>query len=187
MKTLLLNASGEFLGVVPWQAAMGDVVVGNVRVLREYDQRVRSQYLDINIPAVVREINYIQVKFENIFRISHSKRNIFIRDAYECQYCGFKCSRHRFSQEELCKRPKLHLQLPEMDHVIPKSKGGRDTWENTVTSCRRCNNKKSNLDLADSGFKLRSIPKKPDGFKEIFEMKIGQIHDLWFDYLKIYF
>lgn len=187
MRSLLLNSSGEFLGVVPWQTAVGDLVVGNVRVLREYDQKIRSQNLEINIPAVVRQVKYVTVKYDHVFRISHSKRNVFIRDKYLCQYCKFQCSRKRYSQDELKRKPKLYLSLPEMDHVHPKSKGGEDNWENTVTSCRRCNNRKGNLSLKDAGVKLLSVPRKPDSFRDIFEMKIGQIHELWYDYLEMYF
>lgn len=186
MRTLLLNSSGEFLGVLPWQTAIGDAVVGNVRVLREYDRVVRSQHLQMRVPAVVREVRYVRTRFEHIFRISHSPRNVFIRDGYACQYCGYRCTRSRFSQEELRRTPRLYLQLPEMDHIVPKSRGGTDTWENTVTACRRCNGKKSNRMLADAGLRLRAVPHRPEGFRQIFEMKIGQIDALWYDFLAIY-
>lgn len=187
MRTLLLNTGGEFLSVIDWQDAIGDLVVGNVRSLRDYDKTVRSQYLELRIPAVVEEVRRVNVKFEHIFRITHSTKNIFIRDHYICQYCGFECSRTKYSQHELQKRPSLYRILPEMDHVIPQSRGGPNTWENTVTSCRKCNNQKDSQRLEDVDMKLRSIPRRPQGFKEIFEMKIGQIHELWMDYLQIYF
>lgn len=103
MRTLLLNASGEFLGVVPWQTAVGDLVVGNVKVLREYDKVIHSQSLEIKIPAVVREVNYVKARYDHIFGISHSKRNIFIRDHFTCQYCGFECSRKDILKQN-CKR-----------------------------------------------------------------------------------
>ena len=186
-KVLLLNSSREFLSVVSWQDAIGDVVVGNVRVLREYDRVIRSQHLEMKVPAVIQEIKYVHVKWNHIFRITHSAKNVFIRDNYECQYCGYMCSRFKYSQTELAKKPKLYLIKPEMEHVIPSSKGGLNTWENTVTACRRCNNRKDNRSLADVGMKLRRLPVKPDSFKEIFEMKVGQIHDLWYDFLSIYF
>lgn len=187
MQVLLLNSGGEFLGVVPWQTAIGDVVVGNVHVLREYDRTVRSQYLEMRVPAVIKEVHHVATRWEHIFRISHSAKNVFIRDLFVCQYCGFQCTRDKYSQKELRAKPRLYLKLPEMDHVIPKSKGGLDTWENTVTSCRRCNHRKSNHMLSDTSMRLRSIPRKPRGFKEVFEMRVGQIHALWYDYLKVYF
>jgi 5-methylcytosine-specific restriction endonuclease McrA len=187
MRTLLLNSSGEFLGVTSWQAALGDVVVGNVKVLEEYDKTVRSQDLELKAPAVVREVSYVTAKWNNIFRITHSSRNVFIRDHFTCQYCKFECSKQRFSQAALKRNPKLHLKLPSMDHVHPKSKGGEDTWENTVTACRKCNSKKADQLLKDTSMKLRNIPRRPEGFREMFEMKIGEIHELWKDYLEIYF
>lgn len=187
MRTLLLNSSGEFLGVVSWQSAVGDLVIGNVKVLREYDQVIRSEFLNVKIPAVVRQTNFVKVKYEHIFHIAHSKQNVFIRDHFECQYCGFQCTRKRYKQSELKKKPKLYLSLPEMDHVHPKSKGGEQSWKNTVTSCRRCNNRKGDKSLKEANMKLLKQPRKPEGFKEIFEMKIGQIHELWYDFLELYF
>jgi 5-methylcytosine-specific restriction endonuclease McrA len=187
MRTLLLNTSGEFLGVTNWQNAIGDLVVGNVVALRNYEKTVRSQYLDVQVPAVVQQVKYIHAKWDHIFRITHSPKNIFIRDHYVCQYCGYECSRDRYTQKQLQKKPKLYLTLPEMDHVIPSSKGGANSWENTVCSCRRCNNSKDDRTPAQAGMKLASAPARPKGFKEIFEMKVGQVHHLWHDYLKIYF
>ncbi len=187
MRTLLLNSSGEFLGVTSWQSALGDVMCGNAKVLEEYDKTVRSQYYEVKAPAVVREVNYVRAKWENIFRITHCSRNVFIRDHFTCQYCGYLCTTRRFSQTELKRKPKLHYQLPSMDHIHPKSKGGPNTWENTVTACRKCNGKKSDFLLSDIHLKLRSVPRRPEGFREMFEMKVGEIHDLWRDYLEIYF
>lgn len=187
-KVLLLNQSNEFLGVTTWQDAVGDIVIGKVVALENYDRIIRSQYLDLPVPAVVREIAYVTTaKFEKIFRISHTTRNVFIRDHFFCQYCGKECSRKRYSQGELQRRPKLYKELPEMDHVIPRSKGGGNTWENTVTACRSCNGRKAARMLSDTDMKLRSVPGKPHGFREIFEMKIGQIEDCWRKYLEIYF
>ena len=187
LRTLLLNSSGEFLGVVPWQSAVGDMIVGHVKVLREYDFAVKSEFLNIRVPAVVRQNNFVKVHYEHIFYIAHSKHNVFIRDKHTCQYCGYQCTRRKFGQEELMRKPKLYQTLPEMDHVHPRSKGGVDSWENTVTACRRCNNRKGHLSLKEAGMKLLSQPKKPEGFRDIFEMKIGQIHELWYDFLQLYF
>jgi len=187
MRTLLLNASGEFLGVTDWQSAIGDVVVGNVHVLESYDKTISSQHLELKVPAVVKEISYVNAKFDKIFGVSYGKKNVFIRDHYECQYCGYKCSRESYSNKELARKPSLLKILPTVDHVIPSSKGGASTWENSVTACRRCNGQKDDRMLSDTGLKLKSIPRKPTGFKEILEMKVGQIHDLWIQYLRIYF
>ena len=74
-----------------------------------------------------------------------SRRNIFIRDNFTCQYCG-----KRFCQNNLT-----------IDHVMPKSKGGKTTWANSVTSCSTCNNKKSDKSIENSGMSLLRKPFQP--------------------------
>lgn len=187
MRTLLLNSSREFLGVVSWQQAVGDIVTGQVRALRHYDEVIRSQHLALKVPAVVQQEQMVHVRWEHIFGISHTPRNVFIRDGYKCQYCGKDCSRRSFTEKELSRQPKLIQHRPEVDHVLPRSRGGLDTWQNTVTSCRRCNNAKGDRTPAEWGVPLANVPIKPKDFRKIFEMKIGQIHELWYDFLEIYF
>jgi 5-methylcytosine-specific restriction endonuclease McrA len=78
-------------------------------------------------------------------KVVFSRRNIFKRDRYACQYCG------------------AHPKLTELtiDHVVPKSKGGRSTWDNCVVSCRTCNGIKGNRALRESGLKLSRRPRRP--------------------------
>lgn len=77
--------------------------------------------------------------------ISLNKKNIYKRDKYKCQYCI----------------KKLCIDELSIDHVVPKSRGGGTSWENCVTSCKRCNNKKSNRPLSKTSFKLYKKPEKP--------------------------
>ena len=91
---------------------------------------------------VIRLVNFVRIPFHTQQLIHPTKANIIKRDNDECQYCGSKS----------------HLTV---DHVIPRSKGGQNTWENMVACCESCNVKKGNLDLNKSGMTLRSMPKKP--------------------------
>ena len=74
-----------------------------------------------------------------------SRKNIFERDGHRCQYCG-----KRFSKQDLT-----------IDHVLPRSRGGRDTWENLVLACVKCNLKKSNRTPVEAGMKMLKQPAKP--------------------------
>jgi 5-methylcytosine-specific restriction endonuclease McrA len=95
------------------------------------------------LPSVVRVLSHF--KRERI-RVKFSRLNIYTRDNFRCQYCGV-----RFPTEQLT-----------FDHVIPRSKGGKTTWDNIVTSCARCNHDlKSNRTLAEAGMKLLRKPVKP--------------------------
>jgi 5-methylcytosine-specific restriction endonuclease McrA len=77
--------------------------------------------------------------------VTFSRKNLYRRDNYMCQYCGI-----RMPSEEL-----------SIDHVIPKSRGGKTAWENCVLACIRCNTKKANKTLREVGFQLIARPEKP--------------------------
>lgn len=77
--------------------------------------------------------------------VSFSRRNLYRRDGYSCQYCQRK-------------RPTDDLSI---DHIVPRSRGGKTTWENCVLACVRCNTKKANKSLRDCGLRLSRAPKKP--------------------------
>lgn len=91
---------------------------------------------------VIRLVNYVRIPFSKIQYNTPSRNLIYKRDDYECQYCGTK----------------KNLTI---DHIIPKSKGGLDTWDNLVACCNTCNVKKGNKDLKESGMKLRKKPQAP--------------------------
>lgn len=123
--------------------------------------RVRSANSSYPWPSVIRLKSYISLPYKNI---NLTRKNILRRDNHKCAYCG---------------RGDLTFTL---DHVIPKSKGGRDTWENLVTACLPCNNKKSDLNLEQAGLKLRIIPYKPNYIMFILN-SVSRIDDNWRTYL----
>lgn len=91
---------------------------------------------------VIRLVNFVRIPFQTQQLIYPTKQNIIKRDNCECQYCGSKS----------------HLTV---DHVVPRSKGGKNIWENLVACCETCNVKKGNQDLDKIDMKLKSTPKKP--------------------------
>lgn len=94
-----------------------------------------------------------------------SRTHVFMRDQYTCQYCG-----NGF--------PKAELNL---DHVIPRSRGGKTSWDNLVTSCHTCNRKKGNLTPLEANMPLRSKPKRPAGTFGLLNLK--KIHASWSPFL----
>jgi len=100
----------------------------------------------VNFNLLVPEI--IVLNFFNEFvrrEVRFSRRNIFERDRNTCQYCG-----RRFTKSELT-----------IDHVVPRSRGGRDTWENVVLACMKCNVRKGNRTPREAGLRLIRTPRKP--------------------------
>jgi 5-methylcytosine-specific restriction endonuclease McrA len=127
--TLLLNADMQPvsllpLSVVEWQEAIRYMVLDKVKVLEWHeDWIVRSARWQTRVPAVIMLNQYQKPK--HTMRLS--KRNIFLRDAYTCQYCGTTVTEVSAT----------------LDHVLPVSKGGKTTWENSATACKSCNYKKA--------------------------------------------
>lgn len=114
----------------------------DLSAVMETVSKVATPSFQIAVPEVIilnhfHKVPPRQVKF--------SRRNIYIRDAHTCQYCGKV-------------PPKEELTI---DHVIPRSRGGRTTWENVVLACLRCNMKKGSKLVNEAGLKLRTEPKKP--------------------------
>ena len=167
MRCLILNADYTFLGICDWRDAVCFVYSNKVVVEESYDHLIHSPTTTMRIPAVIRLRKFVRVVYDRLSRVSYNKRNVHLRDKYICQYCAVKCKESETT----------------IDHIIPASKGGQETWENTVTCCKSCNNRKQDKTLAQSGLKLLRIPAKPKGFKEIMRIKIGELHALWLKYL----
>lgn len=106
------------------------------------EDTIRTVSLTIRVPRIIRLIAYDKVPQESV---RFNRRNIFARDANRCQYCG-----RRFPTSEL-----------SIDHVVPRSRGGRSTWDNVVCACTACNTRKGGRLLSEAGMKLIRKPFKP--------------------------
>ena len=169
-RVLLLNATYEPLQVVSWQKAMILWFQEKVDVLESHEVLIRSFRKDYSAPAVLRLRYYIKPK--QFRRVRLSRENIFIRDNYECQYCG-----DEFPYKDLT-----------LDHVMPVSRGGPKSWKNLVTACHKCNHKKGNRTPREAGMPLLSKP-VPLKWTPQFDMKsrIKYNEDIWSPYLSYQF
>lgn len=113
------------------------------------------------LPSVIRLSKYIRIPFK---RIVLTRKNILRRDNNQCQYCGSR------------KNPLT------IDHVIPKSRGGGDSWENLVAACVNCNNKKGNQTPEEAGISLIRKPKKPNHIL-FFRQYMGKVDTNWKPFL----
>jgi len=167
MRVLVLNSSYEFLGVTDWKSAISAAYCGKAIVEEEYDEVVHSPSMQMKVPAVIRLRKYVKVMYERITYVSYTKNNIHRRDDFYCQYCAEKTRKEKIT----------------VDHVVPESRGGLSTWENTVSCCKSCNAVKDNRTPQEAGMHLIRQPHKPHGFVEIIRCKIGEINELWVKYL----
>jgi len=165
---LMLNASYEPLNIVGWQKAVRLLYLNKAEVVEEYEVYLRSPSTEIFMPAVIRLKIYVNPKHT---RLVFSKWNMYIRDEFMCQYCGKVCER-----SELTK-----------DHVIPKTQGGDSSWNNCVTACYACNNKKGGRTPEQARMKLKKRPIKPRGSRITYSIKRKKtgIPDFWRPYLPV--
>ncbi|MCM2276584.1 MAG: HNH endonuclease [Oligoflexia bacterium] len=166
---LVLNASFEPLHIVTWQRAIQLLFQGKVEVIEESEQEIRTVRLTIKIPAVLRLLSYVPLTRKKHL-IRFSRTNIFLRDHHICQYCGGKFS-------------KSHLTL---DHVVPIVQGGRKCWENIVTACKPCNQRKGGRTPAQAAMQLIRKPRQPAWLPTAnLQLGISRAPDSWKIYLRL--
>ena len=142
MRTLVLNAGYEPLAVVSFKRALVLVLNDKATVLAGADsQRVHSANREFELPTVILLQRYVRIPGSR--KIPVSRRGVLRRDGFRCGYCSKSAN--------------------TIDHILPKSRGGQDTWENLVACCLKCNNAKSDKTPAEMGWELRVTPKMPSG------------------------
>lgn len=163
-RVLLLNQSYEPISIIGWQKAVVLYTKEKVEILKEYDRPIRSKYVTINMPAVVRLLKAFRRPRK---RVKFNRNNILARDRWKCQYCNKK-----FPNKELT-----------YDHVVPRSQGGTTCWENIATCCIYCNSKKGSKSLREANMRLKKQPTRPD-WVPIFSLALSRktIPELWRDF-----
>ncbi len=137
-KVLVLNASYEPLNITSWRRATVLMLKGKAESLEEdNNHNIRN---DRKLPTVIRLRYFIKVPY---IELALTRKNILQRDNNCCQYCGYK-------GEKL-----------SIDHVLPRSRGGSDTWENVTTACLSCNITKGNRTPKEARMHLKKKPYKP--------------------------
>eukprot|EP00591_Stephanopyxis_turris_P010234 CAMPEP_0195516114 /NCGR_PEP_ID=MMETSP0794_2-20130614/6938_1 /TAXON_ID=515487 /ORGANISM="Stephanopyxis turris, Strain CCMP 815" /LENGTH=296 /DNA_ID=CAMNT_0040644631 /DNA_START=593 /DNA_END=1483 /DNA_ORIENTATION=- len=175
--TLVLNADYQPLSHLPlsiwsWQDSIKSVFSGKVTVVDVYpNMKVRGVNCEMELPSVIALNVYIPQA--NRKKPSFTRKNVYLRDGYRCQYCS-----NTFRKGDL-----------SLDHVVPRCKGGRLVWDNTVTCCLKCNGRKGSLPLAalsSVGMKLLRMPRVPSMYDlnaEAGKMAPRKVHPTWAPYL----
>jgi 5-methylcytosine-specific restriction endonuclease McrA len=163
-RTLLLNTTFEPLAIVSWRKAVTLLFLDKVEVISEYDREIKSVSTCIRLPSVIRLLHFVR---NNRLNVRFSRRNVFLRDDYTCQYCG-----DRFEPRHLT-----------CDHIMPKSRGGITEWTNIVTSCVYCNLKKGDKLPQEADMHPRKKPTRPSGFHVLMlNLGVNVLPDYWKEY-----
>lgn len=125
-QVLVLNASYEPLSLVSVRRAVVLLLREKAELLEATQQMLRSNRQTMAVPLVIRLVHYVRLPHR---KVPATRAAVMLRDAFVCQYCGETPGRH----------------LLTVDHVIPRSRGGSHDWDNLVTACTRCNQKKGSL------------------------------------------
>lgn len=145
LPTLVLTSGYEPYRVVSWRRAIKLLVLGKAEPLADYaDTVLHSGSAEILAPAVIRVLNSRGYSYHSQ-KVKLQREFLYARDQHRCQYCG-----------EIFPTPELTF-----DHVKPRSKGGKKSWENLVAACRSCNQKKDRHTPLEAAMPLRHKPRRP--------------------------
>ena len=163
MMALKLDASFRPIEVIDALEALVMCIIGKATPVETYDTKINSPSKSFELPAVIVLKNIVKFRFTTV---ACNRANIVWRDNNQCQYCA-----NYFPSDKLT-----------MDHVIPKSRGGKNTWENLVAACKKCNQKKGSRTPQESGMIPLKKPIRPKA-NILRTVKKNQISDLWKNYL----
>jgi 5-methylcytosine-specific restriction endonuclease McrA len=160
-KVLVLNQDYQAIGVCSVERAFVLVYLRKAEMVDRLTNKVlHSVRQEFAFPSIIRLFSYVRVPFR---RVALSRANIFRRDLFQCVYCGSR----------------QHLTL---DHVVPRSHGGRDTWENLVTACQTCNTKKGNRTPEQAEMDMNRKPFRPSYIMYLSNFS-EKVHETWRPYL----
>ena len=168
---LVLNADFRPLNYFPlslwsWQDAVKAVCLDRVTIVSEYDLSISSPSMEMKLPSVIALKEYVP----QVRNPAFTRFNVFLRDKFTCQYCG---TGHAAADLTF-------------DHVVPRSRGGRTTWNNVVAACSPCNLRKANLLPERCGMSPLARPAAPNIW-QLQENGRGfppnYLHESWRDYL----
>lgn len=159
-RALVLNASNEPLCVVPARRAVILVLAGKADPVHESGEEMHSEKLAVPVPSVVRLRYYVRVPYHRATALS--RRAVFHRDEFRCQYCGGDAE--------------------SIDHVVPRSRGGAHVWENVVAACRPCNAGKGDRLLSETSMELPRRPVAPRALSWVV-VAVTEVPEQWQPYL----
>tara|TARA_R110000824_G_scaffold8064_2_gene36701 strand:- start:1292 stop:1792 length:501 start_codon:yes stop_codon:yes gene_type:complete len=163
ISVLKLDSAFKPIEIIGWEEAFLLTWLKKAWAVEYSDKWVHSATKAFQVPAVIVLFQYID---EKLFTLPCTRKNVLIRDENECQYCG-----KHFREASLT-----------LDHVVPKSKGGKSNWTNVVTACKPCNQKKRDYLVENAPVVLLRRPKRPS-YRSIIKKRFKNANVKWKEYL----
>ena len=138
---LVLNANYSPMTICTAKRAISLYFLNKIDVLSNYNEKVHSPSTSLDLPSIIKIKTYIK---NNSMAVEISRKNVLVRDNYTCQYC------------------KKQSKALTVDHVVPKFRGGQDSWENLVAACKNCNQIKGEHTPEEARMPLIRKPKRPN-------------------------
>lgn len=161
-KVLVLNADYTPINVTSVYRGFNLVVKGKAEILKAGDKPIVAGMKEYTRPLIIRLVNYVKYR---IHKLKINRHRVFRRDGYKCVYCA--------SNKNLT-----------IDHVIPKSRGGKNTWLNLATCCSHCNKVKGDKTPSEAGMKMIQKPFEPSFFSDAINPNIESI---WKEFQQTFF
>jgi 5-methylcytosine-specific restriction endonuclease McrA len=173
-QVLLLNGSSwEPLGLIGIPRAINLVLAGKALVVEESGRFIRTVRDKLAVPSVIALKHYINVPRR---QAPWTRKGVLLRDNYTCIYCGIKPG--MIQQGKILTRNSMTV-----DHILPRSKGGKDTWMNTACACPVCNHRKGDKLQHEAGMKMQWEPRRPRTNYVVLEF--GNENETWKRYIDV--
>ncbi|MCB0081331.1 MAG: HNH endonuclease [Caldilineaceae bacterium] len=141
-QVLVLNAGYEPLSLVSVRRAVILLLREKAELVEATQQLLHSAHQAQPVPLVIRLVHYVRLPHR---RVPATRAAVMLRDLHTCQYCGLIPGRNDLT----------------VDHVVPRSRGGSHSWQNLVTACKRCNQKKGSQTPEEATMQLIRKPYEP--------------------------
>jgi len=158
-KVLVLNSDYTPINITTVYRGFNLVTKGKAEILKSSENPIITGTKTFIRPLIIRLLNYVKYR---VHKLKINRHRLFKRDNHECVYCG--------SKKNLT-----------VDHILPKSRGGDNTWTNLITCCSNCNRQKGDKTPDEANMKLRFKPYEPSIFSEIINSNVEHI---WNDFKK---
>ncbi len=163
-EVLVLNATYEPLSIISVKRAVVLLLKEKAELVEAAQAKLRSENYSLPLPLVIRLVYF--VKIPHRISLPVTRRGVLARDHYTCQYCGATPLRKDLT----------------IDHVLPRSRGGRTTWENVVAACDKCNGRKGNRTPSEANMTLLEQPRRPR-YIAIAALASGEAREAWGKYM----